>query len=57
MEKIITFVAKLSKSNSRKLINIPANKLKELDEEAEYYEVHLIPIKFTTFKKLTEKEN
>lgn len=43
-EERITFVAKVSRSGNRRLINIPADVREDVPEK--YYKVYLIPIKF-----------
>lgn len=49
--KQIQFIAKISKSGSKRLINIPSDSLKKLNRDDEYYKVYLIPIRFNDLEK------
>lgn len=49
--KPIQFIAKISKSGSKRLINIPSDSLKKLSRDDEYYKVYLIPIRFNDLEK------
>jgi len=42
----IKFVAKISRSGRKRLINIPAEILKDIENEDVYFKVYLIPVDF-----------
>jgi len=43
---MVKFVAKLSRSGTKLLINIPSEKKREIDDTFEYFKVYLIPVRF-----------
>jgi len=45
----ITFVARVSKSGKKRLINIPVELFDEINESVKYYKVKLIPIELNDF--------
>jgi len=50
-EKSIKFIAKISKSGRKRLINIPSELLKELDKNTDYYKIYMIPVKFNDLER------
>lgn len=54
--KRIQFIAKVSRSGTKRLLNIPKDLFRDLDKSVEYYKIYMIPIRFNDLNDL-EQEN